>query len=425
VSALAGIRVIELAHERIAFAGKLLGDMGADVVVVEPPSGCPMRRWEPFVDDVPDPERSLSWWHYNTSKRGVVLDWRHPEGREALRTLLARADILIEAEDPGILADNGLDDAALTATLQRLIHVSVTPFGPTGERRHERATDLTVLAGGGVAWNCGYDDHDLPPIRGGGGQGYAIGCHYAVLSALTALLHRELGGRGQRIDVSLHAAANVTTEAGSYSWLVHRGTVQRQTGRHATEMASMPSQVRCVDGRYVNTGLPPRAPHEFGRLLAWLRELGLEEELPEAVFLQMGAERGRIDLSKIGKDDEVTAIFAAGREALTFIASRITAQQFFLGAQRAGLPVGVIYAPEEAFEDPHFVARGMQVEVDQPQLGRTVRYPGPPYAFEKSRWAISRPAPLLGEHTREVLFEARIDVAKLQASGALGPSTRR
>ena len=422
MSALAGIRVIELAHERIAFAGKLLGDMGADVVLVEPPEGCPMRRWEPFADDVPDPERSLAWWHYNTSKRGAVLDWRHPEGREALRALISGADLLLESEDPGLLAETGFDDSALTGALPRLIHVSMTPFGPTGERRHELATDLTLLAGGGAAWNCGYDDHDLPPIRGGGGQGYAIGCHYAVMSALTALLHRELGGRGQRIDVSMHAAVNVTTEMGSYSWLVHKGTIQRQTGRHASETMTMPSQVRCIDGRYVNTGLPPRSPQEFGRLLAWLRELGLEEELPEAVFLQVGADRGRIDLSKIGKDDEVTAIFAAGREALTFIASRITAREFFLGAQRAGLPVGVIYSPEEAFEDPHFIARGMQVEVEQPQLGRTVRYPGPPYAFEKTRWRISRAAPALGQHTEEVLAEIGIDVARLRASGALGRS---
>jgi benzylsuccinate CoA-transferase BbsE subunit len=112
----------------------------------------------------------------------------------------------------------------------------------------------------------------------------------------------------------------------------------------------------------------------------------------------------------------VTAIYGAGREALTFIASRLTAQEFFLGAQRAGLPVGVIYAPEEAFEDPHFVARGMQVEVEQPQLGRRVRYPGPPYAFGKTRWAISRPAPTLGQHTAEVLAEAGIDAARRTVS---------
>jgi crotonobetainyl-CoA:carnitine CoA-transferase CaiB-like acyl-CoA transferase len=419
LSALAGIRVIELAHERCAFAGKLLGDMGADVVLVEPIGGAPMRRHEPFADDSPDPERSLAFWHYNTSKRSIALDWSRPEGRAALQALIEGADVLLEAEDPGVLAARGLDDAALTGRLPRLVHVSVTPFGPTGARCDEQATDLTILAGGGPVWSCGYDDHELPPIRGGGGHGYAIGCHYAVMSALTALVYRELGGRGQRIDVSLHAAANVTTEMASYHWLVAKETVRRQTGRHASQGPTIPSQQRCADGRYANTGVPPRTPREYGNLLRWLRELGLESELPEAIFLEMGSQRDDIDLSKIGIDDEITAIFAAGREALNLIAGKVGAQEYFLGAQRAGLPVGVIYSPEEAFEDEHFVARGFQVEVAQPQLGRKVRYPGAPYRFERSTWRISRPAPRLGEHADEVLAEAGIDPAPLRRSGAL------
>jgi crotonobetainyl-CoA:carnitine CoA-transferase CaiB-like acyl-CoA transferase len=419
LTALAGIRVIELAHERCAFAGKLLGDMGADVVLVEPIGGAPMRRHEPFADDSPDPERSLAFWHYNTSKRSLALDWNRPEGRAALQALIERADVLLEAENPGVLAARGLDDAALTGRLPRLVHVSVTPFGPTGARRDEQATDLTILAGGGPVWSCGYDDHELPPIRGGGGHGYAIGCHYAVLSALTALVHRGLGGRGQRIDVSLHAAANVTTEMASYHWLVAKDTVRRQTGRHATSGPTLPSQQRCADGRYVNTGVPPRTPREYGNLLRWLRELGFESELPEAIFLEMGSQRDDIDLSKIGIDDEITAIFAAGREALNLIAGKVGAQEYFLGAQRAGLPVGVIYSPEEAFEDEHFVARGFQVEVEQPQLGRKVRYPGAPYHFVRSRGRISRPAPRLGEHADVVLAEAGLDAGLLRRSGAL------
>ena len=105
-------------------------------------------------------------------------------------------------------------------------------------------------------------------------------------------------------------------------------------------------------------------------------------------------------------------------KALTLIASKVGAKEFFLGAQRAGLPVGVIYSPEEAFEDEHFKARGFQVEVEQ-RDGRMVRYPGAPYAFEKSRWSISRTAPRLGEHTDEVLTEAGLDPESLRRAGAL------
>ena len=403
MSALAGIRVVELSHERGAFAGKLLADMGADVVVVEPPEGSALRRWGPFVDDVPGPERSLAWWHYNTSKRGVVLDLESETGRGSFRRLVARADLVLECEDPGRLAALGLDYEDLVRG--ELVWVSITPFGRSQPGRADLATDLTVLAAGGPVWSCGYDDHALPPVRGLGFQGYSTACHYAVMSALTALLWRGVSGEGQFVDVSMHAAANVTTEMASYNYLVQGTTVQRQTGRHALETLSMPSQVRCADGRYVNTGVPPRQPKEYAGLLRWLRELGIADEFPEAVFLELGSKRDFIDLSKIGQDDEITAIFGAGREALNFAASRLSAYDFFVGCQRAGMPVGVIYAPEEAFEDPHFVARGFQTPVEHPELGRTIRYPGAPYRFEKTPWRIARRAPRLGEHQGEVFAE--------------------
>jgi len=403
VSALAGVRIVELSHERSAFAGKLLADMGADVVVVEPPEGSALRRWGPFVDDVPDPEQSLAWWHYNTSKRGVVFDLDTEAGRAGFRRLVASADLVLEAEDPGRLAKLGLDYADLAR--RELIWISATPFGRKLPGRADLMTDLTLLAAGGPVWSCGYDDHSLPPVRGGGFQGYNTACHYAVLSALTALLARGVSGEGQFVDVSMHAAANVTTEMSSYNYLVQGTTVQRQTGRHAMEAMTLPVQVRCADGRHVNTGVPPRFPREFAGLLGWLRQAGIADEFPEAVFLELGAKRDFVDLSKIGQDDEITAIFTAGREALNFLASRLSAYDFFVGAQLAGLPVGVIYAPEEAFEDAHFVARGIQVPVEHPELGRTIRYPGAPYRFEKTPWRIARRAPRLGEHDEEVFRE--------------------
>ncbi len=419
MSALAGIRVIELAHERCALAGKLLADMGADVIVIEPLAGAAARRYAPFAGDVPDPERSLHWWHYNTSKRGMALDWNVPQGREALLTLIAGGDLLLEAEDPGVLAAAGLGDDALTGAMPRLIHVSITPFGPDGPRASEQATDLTILASGGVTAVCGYDDHDLPPIRPMGDHGYAMGEHFAVQAALTALIFREAGGQGQKIDVSLNAAANVTTELSSYTWLVAQEQVQRQTGRHAGTNPSMPTQYRCKDGRYVNTGLPPRTAKQYTLMLEWFRQHGFDKDFPETVFLEMGTHHPVLDISRVGIDDEITAIFGAAREALAYASSQMTAYDFFESAQKANIPVGIIYSPDEAFEDPHYKHRGFQVEMDQPQLGRKVLYPGAPYALPASPWRLSRVAPMLGEHTDEVLAEAGIDVEELRRSGAI------
>ncbi len=402
MTALAGTKVIELASDATAFAGKLLADMGADVVLVEPPGGADARSYPPFLEDEPGPGRSLHWWHFHTSKRGVTLDLESDAGRDLFRRLARDADVLLEGEAAGRLDDLGIGDATLRADDPRLVHAAITAFGQEGERRGEPVTDLTLIAGGGPAWSCGYDDHSLPPIRGGGFQGHNIAGHYAVLSILTALLYRHASGRGQLIDVSQHAAANITTEMASYHWLVQQGTVQRQTGRHAMEFVTQPTQVRCADGRYVCTGVLPRTPREFANLVRWLEDAGLKDELPEAIFLEMAAERDHIDLSLIGQDDEVNAMFSAARDAMSLVAERRSAADFFLGSQRAGIPAGVIYAPEEAYEDEHFVARGFQQELEHEDVGRTVRYPGAPYRFEKTPWALRSRAPHLGEHNDEV-----------------------
>ncbi|HEX5366262.1 MAG TPA: CoA transferase [Acidimicrobiales bacterium] len=399
---LAGIRVVELASEHAAFAGKLLAGLGADVVVVEPPGGHASRAFGPFADDRPGPERSLWWWHYNAGKRGVVLDLE-AEG-ELLRRLVAGADVVLEGEPPGRLAALGLDHDVLRAGEEGLIWVSVTPFGRDGPRSGEVATDLTVLAGGGPVWSCGYDDHSLPPVRGGGNQGYHTASLWAVMATLTAVVNRDLGGSGQHLDVSMHAAANVTTEAATYEWLVAGRTVQRQTGRHAAVTPSMNVNVVAADGRGITSGVPPRTAEQFRRVLGWLDELGLRDQVDDEVFLEMGTQiEGVLPLWEVGVDPELTAIFAAGRQALTVIATHLPAEEFFVQAQRLGLACGAILAPEEVIGNEHFVARGFPVPLPQSEVGRDVVHPGAPFRMSATPWRLSRPAPRLGEHDAEVL----------------------
>jgi crotonobetainyl-CoA:carnitine CoA-transferase CaiB-like acyl-CoA transferase len=403
---LEALRVIEIASESAAFAGKLMADLGAEVIVVEPPGGHHTRAYGPFADDAAgDPERSLWWWYYNTSKRSVTLDIASESGGAALARLIGQADLVLEGEAPSRLGTLDLDYPRFLADQPRLIWISVTPFGRRCPELDAPMTDLTILAGGGPVWNCGYDDHELPPVRGGGNQAFHIAGTFAVMAGLSAVLNRDVSGLGQHVDVSMHAAANVTTESGTFCWLVDHSTVQRQTGRHAATVATMPTQVLAADGKWVTTGFPPNAGKDFETLLGWLSQLQLTDEFLDTGLLQLGLERGGVDYHKIGSDVETTAIYGAGREALCFIASRLPAYDFFIGAQERDFQCGIVYAPEEAFADPHFVARGFPVPLAQPQLGRTVLYPGAPFKSSTDGWQIRRPAPSIGEHNDDLLGE--------------------
>jgi crotonobetainyl-CoA:carnitine CoA-transferase CaiB-like acyl-CoA transferase len=398
MGALSSWRVVELSADTTAFAARLLADLGAEVIVVEPPGGSPQRSYGPFLDDEPGPERSLYWWHYNSSKRSVVLDVEDPADRDRLVKLLATADVLLEGEPPGRLPALGLDDDALTAIRGDLVHCAVTPFGRTGPRSNERATDLTVLAAGGPVWSCGYDDHTIPPVRGGGNQGLHTGGVWAAISVMTALLHRAETGVGQHIDVSLHAAANVTTEMASYGWLVAQREVQRQTGRHASPGPTDETQVLCADGRYLNTGVPPRRPAEFAALYSWLVELDLVDELALAPLLEIGGQYEHIGMAEIEEDPMIGEVFGAGRDAVALIAGRLPARDAFVGFQERGIPVGAVLAPEDVMTDAHFLARGFPVEIEHEDLGRTVTYPVAAVLLNGSPMRISRRAPHIGEH---------------------------
>jgi crotonobetainyl-CoA:carnitine CoA-transferase CaiB-like acyl-CoA transferase len=395
---LRGLEVVELASEHAAWAGKLLADLGAEVTLVEPPGGHATRAIGPFVDDRPGPERSLWWWHHHTSKNGVVLDLETPGGVELLQRLLARSDIVLEAERPGHLAARGVDREAIMAASPALIWVSVSPFGQQGPRAQDPATDLTLMAGGGPVWSCGYDDHSLPPVRGLGGQAGQVAGVHAAMATLAAVVHRDSSGEGQHIDVNMHAALNVTTEGGSYEWLVAQHTLQRQTGRHASLVPTSPTQVQAADGRYVTVGFPPRSPRDYQAILDWLDELGLGSAFPDRVLLEMGVERGGVSIVELGQDPIVDQIWSAGRAAMTFIAAQVDGRTCFEGFQQRGIVCGIVNAPEEVMVDPHFVARGFPTPVDHDDLGRTVTYPGAPMLFSRSPWRIRSRAPHIGEH---------------------------
>ena len=399
--ALSGLRVVELASESAPYAGKLLADMGAEVVLVEPPGGHPSRKFGPFAGDRDDPESSLWWWHYNTSKKGVVIDLS--SHADLFRRLVGTADIVLEAEPPGVLHEKGLDYVDLSPDFPKVIWVSVTPFGRNGPRSKELATDLTIAANAGPAWSSGYDDHSIPPVRPGANQSYHTGAIWAVMGALSGVLYRDSrSGRGQLIDVNLNAASNVTTEGATYWWHVRRETVQRLTGRHAWVTPTTETVTVAADGRAVTTGVLPRFDRQFKILVKWLDDLGLRGEFPDMVFLDMATEIPVLRLDQIGIDPVATAMFDASREGIRLIAQKLPAFEFFQEIQRRGLFGTIVYSPEEVLADPHTIARRFPTEVIHEDLGRTITYPGAPFISATTDYTISR-APHVGEHAATVL----------------------
>jgi crotonobetainyl-CoA:carnitine CoA-transferase CaiB-like acyl-CoA transferase len=399
--ALAGVRVVELASEHGALAGKILADLGAEVIVVEPPGGHASRRFGPFLDDAPGPERSLWWWYYNTGKLSVALDLQEASGSDLLRSLVAASDLVLEGEPPGRLAELGLDSQSFEPEHPELVWVSITPFGRSRPRSGEPMTDLTLQAGAGPVWSCGYDDHRLPPVRPGGNQGYHTACLWAVEAALVAFYARQTLGFGQHVDVSMHAACNVTTEAATYEWLVAGATVERQTFRHAAVRVTPPREMTSADGQTVIGALPRRAG-EFQAVSEWMTELGLRDQFDEFFFVEMGVERGGVQLPEITADPEAAAIYQAGADGLRMVAEHLPGKEFFVQAQQRGIPAAMLFAPEDVVEDPHFAARGFFVDIEHEDLGRAFLYPGPVFQAPASPWRVRGRAPHVDEHAERV-----------------------
>jgi len=401
---LAGLRVIELCDELGQLAGKLLADMGADVIKVEPPAGSTARAIGPFVDDIPGPNRSLNFWYHNTNKRSVILDLESEAGAAAWKALVSTADIVIEDQSPGALDRLGLGHRSLLRGDSSLlppprIWCSITPFGQDGPWADFQATDMTALALGGPMMMNGYDPTDAegaPPIRGHGDQGYNTACHYAVQGVLAALLHRDRTGQGQHVDASMHEALSSTTEVGLPYWFTKRVNVIRQTARHAAATRSEPWLYLANDERYALIFGVGRDNASWNKIKEWFQSEGFGLQFDEARFGEPAARqpaRGTTEAAEI--------LAEVGR----FIAAH-PADEIYRGGQERRQSWGVVRAPDEALADPHWEDRGFWVDITgEGRDDRPVRMPGAPYQFSETPWELRRPAPKLGEHTAEVLSE--------------------
>ena len=198
--ALAGLRVLDLAELEGHYVGRLLADMGADVIKVEPPGGDPTRNRSPFAGGIRDPERSLVFANFNANKRGIVVDIDSEDGRQALKRLAATADILVETAAPGSMDQSGVGYTALREINPRLIYVSLTPFGLDGPHTGYKALDLHIQAMGGMMTIQG--DDERAPCMAPAQQGYQMGSLHAAMGAMLAVIVcRGLHAGGHREHV--------------------------------------------------------------------------------------------------------------------------------------------------------------------------------------------------------------------------------
>lgn len=385
---LAGIRVIDLADEKGAFAGKLLAGLGADVVKVEPPAGTALRSIPPFWEGVPHPERSLFHWFYDAGKRGVTLDRRQAAGWEVLARLTAGADVLLETETPG-----ALDVETLRAANPRLVVASITPFGQQGPYRGWQASDTVAQALGGMLFVNGHVGR--PPLRSLGLQAYHQAGVFAAIGVLGALLARRRTGRGQHVDVSLQGAVAGSLEHVPGFWhqagLVHG----RQGTLHWTRYFRVG---RCRDGWVMHCTIG-----DWTSLAEWVKADGMGAALDDPAWEDLAYRR-----------DHAERLF----DVLDAWGERYTVAELAEGAQLRRIPYAAVRAPEALLRDPQLAERGFFVPIEHPDLGRTVPYPGGPFRLGDAPWRVARP-PRLGEHNVKVYAGLGLDAAGLERAGII------
>ena len=410
---LAPYRALDLTDERGLLAGQMLAKLGCDVIQVEPPGGSTARRVAPRDDR----GGSYYWSAYAAGKRGVTLDLECSEGRELLLRLAESADFLFESARPGRLAELGLGYAALKARNPRLIHISITPFGSDGPKRDYADSELVLWAAGGPLH--GSRDSEGPPLRVSVPQAYLHGAADAAAGALIAHFARLQTGRGQQVDVSVqqsvtqatlgsHLAAAVGHEG--FSFIPQEKPQKKMLDLSGSGARTRRSKWPVRDGLVeLHLALGPASGARTNNLFAWMREEGaLPERFHDWDWIKLP---DRITAGEVDDDD----VEAARAQVAEFLAQR-TKTELQVAALTRKLLLAPINDVGDLYASPQLQARGLFAQVDEGGSPRVLPWPfafGPPDMF-----AEPRPAPLLGEHNREVL-EALAGVSPAAFAGLI------
>ncbi len=387
-------RVLDLSDDKGQFCGKLLADLGCEVIKVEKPGGDPARQIGPFYHDVRDPEKSLFWFANNRGKKSITLDIESGYGQTILKNLVKQSDVIIESFDPGYLDGLGLGYTKLSQINPQIIMASITPFGQTGPYRDYKGPDIVVAALGGFMNVNG--DSDRPPLNTSMPTVSNIAGGNAAQAILIALSHREKTGHGQYIDVSaLESMVGLIIDL--HYWTEYHLAFGTRDGNIYTQANGIqrPFIKPCKDGFvccFFYAG--PLGARTNSQLQAWMESEGVIEPVLQGVKWE------EIDLATT-KPAEVAQIKGIQDAFARFFKTK-TRQEILKEAVERGMLLSPCCTISDLMISPQLKSRDFWVKVDHPELGETLTYPKPFYKSSNPSSNGFHRAPRIGEHNEEV-----------------------
>ncbi len=402
---LVGIRILDLTTNFAAYSGRLLADLGADVIRVEPPTGDPLRQASPQFQAANAETVSAAYLFLNASKKSISLNLARPEGLALFRDLVSRSDVVLESFKPGTLASWGAGYDAMHEWNSRMILVSITPYGQSGPRSSYQATDLTLLASGGLLSLGGYVD--TGPVAIPGEQGFYASAIFGTVSALSALLERETTQCGQWLDVSGQECVAFALEDAIPEWYINN-SVRQRTGERAREAGT--GVYPCRDGYISMVAGRLGTAKGFVALTRWIAESGVpgSNDLLAEKWQDFKYRQSEEGIDRFG------AIFGE------FCATR-GKQQLYDEGQARQIAIAPVNTIADLFENEQLRANNFIRRKFNREYRQEFAFPGPPYRLSRSPAAIRSSAPRSGEHNRDIFIgELGLTEGKLGALKAAG-----
>lgn len=386
---------LDLTEGGFNWCGKLLADLGADVIKVEPPGGSPTRDIGPFIgpEDERGPDSSLFWAAYCVNKRSVTLDLGSEDDRARFRELAGGADFLIESFKPGYMASLGLGYDDLALSNPGLVYTSITPYGQTGPYAQHDAPDLVAWAMGGMQYICG--DKDRPPVRISAPQAQLHAAGQAAAGTMAAFWSRQQTGQGQHVDVSMQLAVVWTLMNATPFPPLHGINIERDGAFRSRGPLSTRQVFACADGHVSIVS----APRTLSGMTGWM----IEEGVCPDWMLEIDWEDGGISPNDLLENPDAIARF----EAVQTEMERFVATKSKRDLYKRAIDRGILLAPCQTVQDiadsEQLAARNFWVDLEHPANGRKLTYLGPFIKFGQSPINIQQPAPKVGEHNTQIL----------------------